>query len=249
MIPYHVLSPAGNLTALVTDPVSVEAHAAVASDIMSADTSIEQVGFIIPPSLPGSAFSLQMMGGELCLNAVLAAAFLHMQGTGESQVMLETSGYDEPMTATATAEGIHLTLSSAIITDAVEVEEGWRVDLQGIRLILTHSPHFLDTAHADATFDRHADGKCLATGLIYAVSTPEHVRITPLVRVERTNSIVKESACGSGSIATAFIARAQSGRETFEIRQPSGAILHVSFQGSHELTFAGKVAYLGVRKA
>ena len=110
-IRYVLLNPTGNLTGLVLDPVSPEDRPRITEALMK---GCEQVGYLQPAGQSGAAVRLQMMGGEFCGNASMAAAaWLAQEGDsadqGERNLLLEVSG----------AEG---TVSCRVCRE----KEGWR---------------------------------------------------------------------------------------------------------------------------
>ena len=110
-IRYVLLNPTGNLTGLVLDPVSPEDRPRITEALMK---GCEQVGYLQPAGQSGAAARLQMMGGEFCGNASMAAAaWLAQEGDsadqGERNLLLEVSG----------AEG---TVSCRVCRE----REGWR---------------------------------------------------------------------------------------------------------------------------
>jgi hypothetical protein len=55
-------------------------------------------------------------------------------------------------------------------------------------------------------------------------------RIHPAVWVRETDSLIMETACGSGSLALALLLRKRSGKNSFTVRQSSGQNLEVRFE-------------------
>ena len=95
----HVLraDPAGNITLFVLDPVPLGDRAGVASRLMEG-SDVEQVGFVCLPVM-GGAGRMEMAGGEFCGNATRAFGMLLAQRLGgASQVQVEVSGCDRPVT-------------------------------------------------------------------------------------------------------------------------------------------------------
>ena len=85
------MNPTGNRTILVTTPVEKKYYHKVASELMRAEPTAEQVGFLDVTN--GGTFRLNMAGGEFCGNATMSAAvLLCMKGQAESPVPLKVSG-------------------------------------------------------------------------------------------------------------------------------------------------------------
>ena len=62
----------------------------IAREIMASDSLIEQVGFILP--YQDLDFYVEMMGGELCINAASCAAYRHAKQTGKTETECGVSG-------------------------------------------------------------------------------------------------------------------------------------------------------------
>lgn len=124
-IPYCILDPTGNITALVEGGVAVAAQPSVAARIMRLHPEVEQVGFIDMKDTAadssadssedtaedghrsaGVHASLRMAGGEFCGNASLCAAALYLLRKNSKQpgqhcapetVVLRVSGAAQPV--------------------------------------------------------------------------------------------------------------------------------------------------------
>lgn len=103
-------NPSGNTTLLVTTAVSPELYVPIASILMRPEWGhAEQVGFIVPNTLPNTP-ELIMMGGEFCGNATrsLAAYAVHLQLQGEKMpsdgqsLLISCSGASQPITCKVT---------------------------------------------------------------------------------------------------------------------------------------------------
>ena len=95
---YYKIDPTGNITAIVETSAERNKQSRIAGLIMTADTTIEQVGFLEKPQ-GEAAVRLQMMGGEFCGNASISAAALMAckSGIDSGNITLEVSGADEPL--------------------------------------------------------------------------------------------------------------------------------------------------------
>ncbi|MBZ2172630.1 diaminopimelate epimerase [Desulfovibrio sp. DS-1] len=115
------------------------------------------------------------------------------------------------------------------------------VRLPGIvHLLLDASVHpFPDDwqAQARVLIARHGLEDEPAAGCIWHHGPLAAPSITPVVRVRDTDSILLESACGSGSLAYGLHRAAATGGETaLAVRQPSGATIRVSVSRRDGLT-------------
>ena len=82
-VPIRYLDPAGNITAVVLNPVMPEQRAPLAQKILR-EGRAEQVGFAVPPKLGGEC-RLEMMGGEFCGNAVRSYGYLWAMEHGKAE--------------------------------------------------------------------------------------------------------------------------------------------------------------------
>lgn len=202
----HVLraDPAGNITLFVLDPIEKAERAALSAQLMRtlSDMQIEQVGFACPAP-DGADGCMEMMGGEFCGNATRAyAMYTAQQKGGLSDVLLRVSGCDGLVTAhvdltqgTASAE---MPLPRSIRTIEANGCTGTLVDLGGIA-------HFVVDAVPDENFFHAVEpifsaiAGLDAYGVIFLDRATR--RMTPLVKVVDTGTLVWEGSCGSGSVA------------------------------------------------
>lgn len=97
-----IISPAGNVTALVEDFEDQERYADFATNFLESEAArknnVEQVGYIEPVTKEGASSRLGMAGGELCVNAArsLAALLGARSDLNQIEFNLEVSGYTDP---------------------------------------------------------------------------------------------------------------------------------------------------------
>ena len=227
----HVLraDPAGNITLFVLDPIEKAERAALSAQLMRtlSDMQIEQVGFACPAP-DGADGCMEMMGGEFCGNATRAYAMYTAQLKGGlSDVLLRVSGCDGLVTAhvdltqgTASAE---MPLPRSIRTIGANGCTGTLVDLGGIA-------HFVVDAVPDENFFHAVEpifsaiAGLDAYGVIFLDRATR--RMTPLVKVVDTGTLVWEGSCGSGSVACAVAESEGISDGLFEqdYLQPAGVI-------------------------
>lgn len=221
--------PAGNITLFVLDPVDREHRADMAAKLMAiSELGAEQVGFLCLPQEGGDG-RMEMMGGEFCGNATRAfGMLLSRRKGGPAQVQVETSGCDHIVTVdvdlaagTARAE---MPLPRWAEQRTVSGHAGTLVHLGGIAHLVVEgvapSQDFFD--QAEPLF-RNIQGLD-AYGVIFL--NREQQRMTPLVKVPATNSLVWEGSCGSGSLAAAVAQSADGPDGTFarDYIQPAGIV-------------------------
>lgn len=166
---------------------------------------VEQVGFV---SMAGPYPKLTMMGEELCINATVAFA----SQLGEKGI-LKTSGLSTSLVNFQNKNG-----ETQIEMDLSYKRSGQTVIFEGIGFECKRE-------QARAIEKNEAAGLAKkynlpAFGLIFY----RNGKISPQVYVKETNSLKKETACGSGSIAARII----FGRT--KIIQPTGEIIMVKLR-------------------
>lgn len=169
----------------------------------------DQIGFVSIPtdSLP----KLEMMGNELCINATLALAS-QLGKPGQ----LYTSGIDTPVNYIKNSISLNL---------PYEIKDNF-VLFPGIGYIVTN-----ETLNPKIVLPQLSNQfKLPAFGQIKYLGN----KINPIVYVKKTNSIVNESACGSGSIAFSLL------NNVSDVIQPSGGVIKVQKNGSY-VTISAKV--------
>lgn len=222
--------PAGNITLFVLDPVEKERRAALAAELMRRlpEMKIEQVGFACPADADTDG-RMEMMGGEFCGNATRAyAMYISQQRGGLSEVRLRVSGCGHIVSAVVdSAQGTaraEMPLPRAVRAAEAGGCRGTLVDLGGIA-------HFVvEGAAPGEDFFRAAEPLFSAIegldayGVIFLDRTSH--RMTPLVKVVDTGTLVWEGSCGSGSIACAVAESERLADGLFEqdYFQPAGVV-------------------------
>ncbi len=189
----------GNKTALVWDCSECDRERCVA-DILP---TVEQIGFVTG----NTQSQLLMMGGELCINALLALASQLQNEAGvlstSNQNNIAYRNYDNKTR-------IEITLPYEIENNVIL--------LDGIGFICTKADaplSYLLNAYAQK-YNRPAFGE-----LVYDASG----RIYPRVHVVQTDSVIDETACGSGSVAAHLV----TGHN--HIVQPTGETITIHSDG------------------
>ena len=221
--------PAGNITIFVLDQVEKAQRAAIAEKIMAIPAlKAEQVGYVCPAEDDADGH-MEMMGGEFCGNAPRAyGMYIARQKGGLSSVKLRVSGCDHIVTAqvdlaagTARAE---MPCPRSVQRVTANGLEGTLVDLTGIAHLVVEgvkpSEEFFRAV--EPVFSQIAGLD--ACGVIFLDA--ETHRMTPLVKVIDTNSLVWEGSCGSGSVACAVAQSEQmeNGGFSCDYIQPAGVV-------------------------
>lgn len=197
--------PAGNRTAIVRTPVPADQRAQIAAKLLQMkELRAEQAGFETSPVM-GGAGRLEMMGGEFCGNAARSYGYLLRkeqsgpQEEGAGKIRIEISGSPHPLEVFCDpARGS----SYAQMPMPLEIEytpEGYPLVIsEGI----THM--ILENMEADKDLIRRAVASYGDRWDAFGIMFLKGERLTPVVYVEASGSLVYESSCGSGSLAAAW---------------------------------------------
>ena len=273
---YTILDPTGNITALVESPVEIGRKSAVAAALMKKHPAVEQVGFVTfagaaSPEEKVQA-ALRMAGGEFCGNASMSAAALYLlsreRQSGQradmpTTVRLRVSGARRPVevrleqkTAGSFRAGVHMPPALGIVETAFAFGNlsGTlpAVCMEGIshiiigeaspfRLLLENRPA-AEQAVRDWCGRLSADG----LGLMFLEGTSPYCRLTPLVYVPGSDTVVWENSCASGSSAVGMYLAAQKGAAVeLELQEPGGCLRVESDPEWKETWLYGKTRVLG----
>lgn len=211
-IPYQQITIAGQTTALVAQKLDQSDRVPAAQKIMQKSNTIEQVGFLDQSALPYPTFT--MMGGELSLIGSLTAGFTLLNGK-MGKVAFQTSGILSPISVKLS----RLTCSLQIPANVAIEQAPDLVSLGGISFLIINR---VPKNQALTDFDQQSLQELLVNSPAAGIVFYQNNRIYPVVQVAKTNTLVWESACGSGSVAFYLVTGCS------KIKQPSGAILTVS---------------------
>lgn len=235
----RVADPAGNITIFVTSPVERNLYAKVANELLAIkEFRGEQVGFIERHE-DGSSH-MEMMGGEFCGNATRSFGYLlgkeqEPKDAYKKTVTVDVSGSSKKLDVEVDYEAGTSKTMMPLPEKIEEVETAQygsypMVVFDGINHVIVKGPRREDVfvqAVLEAAMAKH---KCDACGIMFlepsADGMEKRYRMTPVVYVEETGSLVWESSCGSGSMATAVYLSKQKndGKYVYILKQPGGII-------------------------
>jgi len=235
---YTIYVPGGNSTALVdgTD-FSKEEMIVINDKIMEAnhrhqEVPIEQVGF-----LGKDETELVMAGGEFCGNATRSAAFYYLGGQeGSVEIRLNRKDkvnagvyankeawceiplyHGEDTVTELDAAGIHLVKMQGMVTVVIQSHVA--------AIYLQEKEHLKENA---TDFIRDYDlSDNEAVGVMFLEQNEGRIKINPVVWVKSIDTHFYETACGSGTVATAIVESYLTGEaQNISIEQPSGHEIH-----------------------
>jgi D-alanyl-D-alanine dipeptidase len=198
------------------------------SALLAAYPMVEQAGFVDVDSK-----KLEMAGGEFCGNASTATAVL--LANGSSTVRYSVFGFNGSVVAKViylgaekyrvrtSFKGIDYTVGSL----NYEGKSLSVMDMEGIVHILIEGdfPASGYKSIQRTMVDKLSLRDREAVGVIWYKQQDEKVKINPVVWVKKIDTLYRESACGSGAIATALCTNRR------DIIQPTGECISVYIDG------------------
>ena len=264
-----IFDPTGNITALVESPVEPEAQSAAAAEIMRRRPEVEQVGFVRLSGDDAEPVSLRMAGGEFCGNASMSAAALFLLRRGnaasdeEKTVRLRVSGVSRAVEVKLKKTAGEAFLASVRMPPALSVSEQvfpfgalrdpiTVVRMEGIaHAIVTPASGFFSLRSDKAAAEEAARRLCAALGaealgLMFLEGEAPRMRLTPLVYVPGSGTMIWENSCASGSAAVGTaLGKRNDGRVRLELEEPGGVLRIESGGPRGETVLTGQTRLVG----
>jgi len=229
---YVILNPTGNLTALVTEWGGREDEPEITARLIQES---EQVAYLEPPEEPGALARIRLMGGEFCGNAAMAAAGWlirdRLKNGSEMTVPIEVSGARGVLFCRICGleDGFEGTVEMPHVKEIRQLEIAGiplsEVRMEGITHLIRENSEPLEKENAEALLKAFADKtQEKAAGLLDR--NPETGFMRPLVYVRGSNTLVWETACGSGTAAIGALEawRHGNGQVLTRVAQPGGTL-------------------------
>ncbi len=208
----YFIYPAGNATILVYNldqQIDRDTYAKISNILLQKNKDFEQVGFIEKGDK--CKYKCQIMVGQLCINAMRSLAFWINERFGEKKFELESSGTKKTFTMEI-ENWVSISLEKNYQIKKID-EKLILIELEGI----SHFVQTIEKTKWDEAKFRNQFIKMQKEYLSLFQTNPaiglilvdEFNKIYPLIFVKDTNSLIFESACGSGTLA-AFIANKKS---------------------------------------
>ena len=232
----RVADPAGNITIFVMTPLERSQYAEAANQLLEQKKyKAEQVGFV--EEKEDGTLHMQMMGGEFCGNATRSFGYLKslMDEKHPALVQVDVSGSESPLDVEVDLEAgtsrTTMPLPRKIVNLSVpDLGTCPMVCFDGISHMIVKGPRRSDAFVQEVLKAARACETCDAYGIMFLEPSGDGMekcyRMTPVVYVVETDSLVWESSCGSGSMACAvYLAdRKADGTYVYVLRQPDGQI-------------------------
>lgn len=256
---YKVYIPGGNNTAFVVGTnYTLEERRKINNKIMENDSSIEQVGFLGEKNAP----ELIMAGGEFCGNATRSAVFYYLDGKeGSMTLKVNEKDYIEA----GVKDGMAWCQIPLIDTENIVelIEKGvYKVNMKGMTSIVIseeEAEKYLSNKKdiEKETMDlinKYKLQNSEAVGVMFLEKSENFLKINPVVWVKEINTLFYETACGSGTTATAIVQSFTRGKDVnINILQPSGYVISATITHDHSnklnAVISGKVLTDNVEKS
>jgi len=239
-IEYSIYTPGGNTTALVAGLFDAQLRVKISKAILARHAEVEQVGFYDVSDDPNADFRLEMMGGEFCGNAARSLAFMH--GQKKPCVRLMVSGCPFVLYAHAWEQESIIRLPKSFVDSSVLHDDFAIVRMRGIAFLVAFR-EIPKQDYLDLVKRYRRDEQ--AFGVIEVNCENAQYAIRPWVWVSSVDTAFHETACGSGSIAAAYVIRLlkRADSDMYQILQPSGRLLTTQFLGE-EILLQGPVEFV-----
>ena len=231
-IEYKILNPGGNKTALVKSTNFTDKQKCLINRlIMEKYFEVEQVGF-----LSNETNRLEMAGGEFCMNATRCAVYEYSKEK-EKSIEISVSGTNKSLIGRVLNDNkveIKLDISKNI-DELIEVQNNFTlVKIDGILIVIfdeEKSKEYIrkikdneDLAKKELKefMSKSIQTNKKAIGIMLLEKVSDKIKINPVVWVKDIDTVFYETACGSGSLATAIYNYYNCKEEMLELIQPSG---------------------------
>ena len=239
---YRLYNPTGNITALVDSFVPEFNQPNIASEILDAEPSCEQVGFL-SEGINGADITLRMAGGEFCGNATMCTAVYYCEKTGikdgeEREVLVNVTGTKELVP-------VKVSLHNGLYKGTVKMPGVIRIKEE----ILPFEGHnyiypvvsFAGISHivADDSMPIYMAENAIKVwcdklgcdGLGIMILSGDKSRLQPLVYVKNPETLYWESSCASGTTAVgAYFSKAENKDIEYTFTEPGGRLSVKAFR-------------------
>ena len=236
---YKILNPGGNKTALVEGlNYSKEERKIINDIILNKNKDVEQVGFIDKEKK-----ILEMAGGEFCMNATRCAIYEFLNAK-EGKIELSVSGVKEKIKGGINKDkSVYAKLNIKKSKDELIEKRGIfnLVKLDGILQVVVEENNLdefilklkedeekakIELKEIMESFNSDEE----AVGIVLLEKENGKLKINPVVWVKEIDTIFYETACGSGSLATAIYKSFEENINEIELLQPSGYSINVKLE-------------------
>ena len=234
---YKILNPGGNKTALVLgNKYSIKEKKEINDEILKNNKDVEQVGFL---SLTKQ--KLDMAGGEFCMNATRCAVYEYLQGKS-GEITINSAGMNL-VGGINNNQDVYVKIPiNRTIEEIIKKDNSNNfINVDGILLVVIdelNSKEYIEMLKKDENkaksklkeLMKKFKTKEKAVGIILLETKSNLVKIHPIIWVKEIDTVYYETACGSGSLATAIYLNSITKKNSFEILQPSKFSIRVELK-------------------
>ena len=233
-IKYLNFVPGGNDTAFVFGLEFTNEEKKIINDkIMRDSPNVEQVGFLGDRDNP----ELVMAGGEFCGNATRSAAFYYLDGKdGEITLKVNSKDYIKAGVKDKKAWCEIPLKKSGKIVEKIN-DNIYKVNMEGMTTLVVleneASKYLVDKDNLKSQAkELMAEYELLdseAVGVMFLENINGTLKINPIVWVNSIDTLFYETACGSGTTATAIVKSFINKKGlTLDVLQPSSHVITAS---------------------
>ena len=249
MFEYYILNPTGNITAIVIDKgISASDYPEISNAIMKKHNTVEQVGFL---KIEGSHPILHMAGGEFCGNATMCAAvlFCKINCLSDTDTFVEVYGIKDLISVQICKTGDGYDCKAKLpkpesISDVNFEIDGKSYSLPTVKSAgITHiiSCKTIDNLTAERIIRKYSKIFDVPALGIMLLDTST-LNMTPIVYVQKCDTLFYENSCASGSCAVcAYLTQGINTEKEFVLAQPAGSLTVSSSDLTDHINLMGNV--------
>ena len=231
-INYYIVNPGGNITAIVQGKFAKRIKLKITKNISKNNSTIEQVGFWTNAKNKNFDARLEMAGGEFCGNALRSLGAILAFRNKNNLCIVESSGLKIKIKSSTKSSSVSLKL------DLLKYENNI-YSMPGIKYFLSKRIFTKLTAKKVLNKNKLLENK--AAGVIsYKTIGVNKYEINPIVWVKDTTTLYEETACGSGTLALAYMLYKKMGIKKLNIKQPSGFVFRTKIT-KKEIIISGPI--------
>lgn len=216
-ITYQLYSASGNPTAIIYGFYSRDVKDKINKKIFNSNSLVEQIGYLYEKN--GRSY-FEMMGNEFSGNGCRAAGYLLLNNK-DGTIKFKTSGIDKEVEVNIKNNNSTLTLPYSFNKKKIIKNDfGFLIKLFGSYIFVFEEK--VNLLKIKAIIKTYQDKKAVGIMFINQLNNKKVV-LNPYFYVKETNTLVNETSCGSGSVATGIYLswKNKQSCKNLEIIQPS----------------------------
>ncbi len=227
-IKYQLISPSGNLTAIINGQYSASEKRCINQKIFATNKLVEQIGYIFQKDLKNY---FEMMGNEFSGNGCRAATLAFLNNN-PGKISFFASGINKIIIGKINNGNATVTIPSQKV-NFIKISNTIYSTVIFNTLMIISANNIKDKSKI---IEKYSD-KYNAIGFMSYQKQGNQIKLNPWFWVKETNSLINETACGSGSIVVAKLLTKST------IFQPSGQSLKIGFN-KQSINLSGPIKLL-----